>query len=182
MIVGVEVVTTGSDLGQLAPMVEQVAARCEASPQEWLVDGGYPAHEQVDAVSDKTVVYAPVPKPKDDATDPYAPKATDSDAVAAWRKRMGGDGGMRERASAKSRIGPAAGARTGQGQVRGNAVCPGAQPDAHGRLGAGDARPRDRYVHRGRSDRMKRPSWPKNQQSWLKTQQVRVTTGSLRSH
>ena len=91
MIVGVEVVTTGSDLGQLAPMVEQVVARCEASPQEWLVDGGYPAHEQVDAVSDKTVVYAPVPKPKDEATDPHAPKATDSDAVAAWRQRMGGE-------------------------------------------------------------------------------------------
>ena len=91
VIVGVEVVTTGSDLGQLAPMVEQVVARCEASPEEWLVDGGYPAHEQVDAVSDKTVVYAPVPKPKDEATDPHAPKATDSDAVAAWRQRMGGE-------------------------------------------------------------------------------------------
>ena len=28
-------------------------------------------------------------KPKDDSTDPHAPKATDSEAVAAWRVRMG---------------------------------------------------------------------------------------------
>ncbi len=91
VIVGVEVVTTGSDLGQLAPMVEQVQGRCEVSPRQWLVDGGYPAHEQIEAVSETTVVYAPVPKPKDDATDPHAPKANDSQAVAAWRERMGSE-------------------------------------------------------------------------------------------
>ena len=91
VIVGVEVVTTGSDLGQLVPMLEQVEGRCQASPQEWLVDGGYPAHQQIEAVGDKTVVYAPVPKPKDEATDPHAPKANDSEAVAAWRERMGSE-------------------------------------------------------------------------------------------
>lgn len=91
VIVGVEVVTTGSDLGQLVPMLEQVEGRCQASPQEWLVDGGYPAHQQIEAVGDKTVVYAPVPKPKDEATDAHAPKANDSEAVAAWRERMGSE-------------------------------------------------------------------------------------------
>jgi hypothetical protein len=45
VIVGVEVVTVGSDMGQLAPMVEQVRARCGDAPLHWLVDGGYPAHE-----------------------------------------------------------------------------------------------------------------------------------------
>jgi transposase len=89
VIVGVEVVTAGSDLGQLVPMVEQVSERCGGAPKEWLVDGGYPAHEQLDAVVAQTTVYAPVPKPKDDSTDPHAPKATDSEAVAAWRERMG---------------------------------------------------------------------------------------------
>jgi len=54
-----------------------------------LVDGGYPAHEQLDAVAEQTEVYAPVPKAKDEATDPHAPKAGDSEAVAAWRQRMG---------------------------------------------------------------------------------------------
>jgi transposase len=91
VIVGVEVVTTGSDLGQLVPMLEQVEGRCQASPQEWLVDGGYPAHQQIEAVGETTVVYAPVPKPKDEATDPHAPKANDSEAVAAWRERMGSE-------------------------------------------------------------------------------------------
>lgn len=89
VIVGVEVVTVGSDMGQLAPMVEQVSERCGDNPQQWLVDGGYPAHEQLDTVAEKTVVYAPVPKPKDEAIDPHAPKPGDSEVVGTWRKRMG---------------------------------------------------------------------------------------------
>lgn len=89
VIVGVEVVTVGSDMGQLAPMVEQVSERCGDNPQQWLVDGGYPAHEQLDTVAEKTVGYAPVPKPKDEAIDPHAPKPGDSEAVGTWRKRMG---------------------------------------------------------------------------------------------
>jgi IS5 family transposase len=102
VIVGVEVVTVGSDLGQLAPMVEQVTARHAQAPDEWLVDGGYPAHQQLDAVAEQTTVYAPVPQPKDPAVDPHAAKPGDSDAVAAWRQRMGTDAARdiyRERAA-----------------------------------------------------------------------------------
>lgn len=91
VIVGTEVSTSGSDLGQLAPMVEQVAERCGKTPEQWLVDGGYPAHEQLDAVAEKTEVYAPVPKGKDANADPHQPKPGDSTAVAAWRERMGSD-------------------------------------------------------------------------------------------
>jgi len=89
VIVGADVVTVGSDMGQMVPMVEQVSERCGSAAQEWLVDGGYPAHEQLDKVASYTTVYAPVQKPKDEATDPHAPKASDSEAVAAWRVRMG---------------------------------------------------------------------------------------------
>lgn len=105
VMIGVDVVTLGSDMGQLAPMVEQVEKRCERTPDEWLVDGGYPKHEQIDAVSDKTTVYAPVPEPKstkkaetksdddgdDKPIDKHAPKASDSAAVAKWRARMSTD-------------------------------------------------------------------------------------------
>lgn len=91
VIVGVAVVTVGSDMGQLAPMVEQVTARCERSPDQWLVDGGYPAHEPLDTVAEYTEVYAPVPKPKDEATDPHTPKPRDSAVVAVWRQRMGAE-------------------------------------------------------------------------------------------
>jgi hypothetical protein len=111
IIIGVEVTSLGSDMGQLAPMVEQVQARCDRTPEEWLVDGGYPKHEQIDAVSGKTTLYAPVPEPKsvkkaksdgdddkpeggdkaDQPIDKHAPKASDSEAVASWRARMSTD-------------------------------------------------------------------------------------------
>lgn len=110
MIVGVEVVTTGSDMGQMAPMVKQVVERCGQAPEDWLVDGGFPAHDQIDAVAGQTRVIAPVPKPKvktkakDDAAeikaqadvqagpepavDPHQRKPGDSPAVGDWRERM----------------------------------------------------------------------------------------------
>jgi len=96
VIVGVEVSTAGSDMAQLAPMVDQVGQRCGKTPEQWLVDGGFPAHEQIDAVADKTEVYAPVPEPrakKDEQgneveQDKHAPKPDDSTAVAQWRQRM----------------------------------------------------------------------------------------------
>jgi excinuclease UvrABC nuclease subunit len=91
IIVGVEVVTSGSDQGQMAPMVEQVTERCGQTPDEWLVDGGYPAHEQIEAVAERTTVLAPVPQSKDKAVDAHQPKAGDSPAVADWRRRMASD-------------------------------------------------------------------------------------------
>jgi len=107
VIVGMDVVNAGSDMAQLAPMVEQVEQRLGQSPDQWLVDGGFPAHEQIDAVAGKTDVYAPVPEPrtkkdakkdakKDEAgnevgQDKHAPKPDDSEAVAQWRARMASD-------------------------------------------------------------------------------------------
>lgn len=100
VIVGVEVSTAGTDMAQLAPMVDQVGQRCGKTAEQWLVDGGFPAHEQIDAVEGKTEVYAPVPEPrakkhaKKDAQgkevelDKHAPKPEDSTAVAKWRQRM----------------------------------------------------------------------------------------------
>ena len=81
----------GSDMGPLAPMVDHVTERCGGSPAQGLVDGGFPAHEQVPAVVERTQGYAPVPKPKDEATDPPAPKPGASEAVAAWRQRLEAD-------------------------------------------------------------------------------------------
>lgn len=92
VIVGVEVTTSGSDQGQLAPMVEQVHERFGQRPKEALVDGGFASHADIEAVSapDKgCVVYAPVPEPKDPKRDRYTPLDGDGPAVAAWRVRMG---------------------------------------------------------------------------------------------
>lgn len=98
-IVGVDVSTSGSDMGQLAPMVQQIEQRLGSAPQKMLVDGGFPAHEQIDAVADKTEVYAPVPeaRPKKGAPgsevppDKHEPRPDDSPAVGSWRQRMGTD-------------------------------------------------------------------------------------------
>lgn len=119
VIVGKSVVNAGSDMAQLTPMVEQVTQRVGRTPEQWLVDGGFPAHEQVDAVADKTELLAPVPKrkvPKSKdkskaakreqqqakAACEFDPMPGDSAAVIAWRQRMNTDAARaiyRERAA-----------------------------------------------------------------------------------
>jgi len=88
IIVGVEVTNQGNDQGQIEPMIDQLQERYEVEPVETLVDGGYTAHADLEAVAGRTTVYAPVPNPRDPGIDPHRPKATDSPAIAEWRKRM----------------------------------------------------------------------------------------------
>jgi transposase len=91
VVVGVDVVTVGSDQGQLPLMLDQIDHRCGQRPQEALVDGGFVNLPDIEKVQGemKCQVYAPVAKPKKDTVDRYEPKATDSAAVAEWRQRMG---------------------------------------------------------------------------------------------
>jgi transposase len=90
IVVGVEVSTSGSDQGQLVPMLEQLEERYEVIPAESLVDGGFAGLKDIEKASEMGAeVYAPVAKPKDPTRDPYVPLPTDSPAVAKWRQRMG---------------------------------------------------------------------------------------------
>jgi transposase len=91
VVVGVDVVTAGSDQGQLSPMLDQIEKRFGQRPNEVLVDGGFVNLEDIAGVQAGGMcqVYAPVPKPKKETVDRHAPKATDSDEVAEWRQRMG---------------------------------------------------------------------------------------------
>ncbi|MCA1626658.1 MAG: IS1182 family transposase [Acidobacteria bacterium] len=94
IITGVKVIATGSDRGQLAPMVQQHQERYEAAPQEMLADGGFATKDDITAVSPpagRTTVYAPVQKSKKQDVDPHTPRAGDSPAVAEWRTRMATD-------------------------------------------------------------------------------------------
>ncbi len=102
VIVGVDVSDAGSDMAQMAPMVQQVIERTGSIPGQWLVDGGFPAHEQIDAVhaqtQGRTEVIAPVPEPRrkpgdDDGQPPdkHQRKEGDSEPVAQWRARMADD-------------------------------------------------------------------------------------------
>ena len=51
IITGVDVVTTGGDQGQLAPMVEQHEERYQQTPEAMLVDGGFVKKEAIEQVS-----------------------------------------------------------------------------------------------------------------------------------
>ena len=91
VITGVDVSNSGSDFGQMAPMVEQHVMRYEEPPEEMLVDGGFAKKEDIEAVGDTTAVYAPVMTSKKDDRDRHAPREDDTPHVAAWRKRMATD-------------------------------------------------------------------------------------------
>jgi transposase len=91
VVAGVDVVTVGSDQGQLPPMLDQIDSRFEQCPTEALVDGGFVKLQDLEQVQGEMQckVYAPVAKPKKDTVDRHEPKATDSEEVAEWRQRMG---------------------------------------------------------------------------------------------
>ncbi len=94
VITGVDVVNTGSDQGQMSPMVEQHKGRYARAPDEMLVDGGFAKHDDIEKVStpeNGTTVYAPVQKSRKKDRDPHAPRPGDSEVIAAWRQRMGTD-------------------------------------------------------------------------------------------
>jgi hypothetical protein len=57
-----------------------------------LVDGGFASHAAIEHVAAPEIgctVYAPVPKPQDPTRERYQGLPGDSDAVRAWRERMG---------------------------------------------------------------------------------------------
>lgn len=90
VITGVALINVGSDLNQLGPMAEQHQARYGRLAAEWLVDGGFAKHEQIQTLADWGVTtYAPVPTPKDGERDRHRPRPGDAPAVAEWRERMG---------------------------------------------------------------------------------------------
>jgi transposase len=92
VIAAVQVTTSGSDSGQLTPLLDQIEQRHGAYPQEALADGGFVSLgdiEQVQSPPRGCTVYAPVPGPKDAQRDRYQPLPTDGPQVAAWRSRMG---------------------------------------------------------------------------------------------
>jgi len=92
IITGAEVVNTGSDMGQMGPMLDQHNDRYGQAPPEVLVDGGFAAREDIDSASNAqppTIVYAPVQASRKNKGQPcYERQPGDTDVVAAWRQRM----------------------------------------------------------------------------------------------
>jgi transposase len=93
IVVGVAVTNSGSDGGQMAPMLEQLQERYERVPEAMLVDGGFTTHVDIEAAHTQEVtVYAPIKeeaKQRQAGKDPYQPKKKDGPGVAEWRQRMG---------------------------------------------------------------------------------------------
>jgi hypothetical protein len=90
VIVGCDVTNVGSDMGLMAPMIEQVEHRTGKLPESYLVDGGFAKHEAIEAATQLGVeVLAPVPAiKKPDAEIKRPRRRKDSPAVAEWRTRM----------------------------------------------------------------------------------------------
>ena len=89
-IVGVQVTNAGSDAGQDAAMRDQVEERADEAVEEQLMDGDFLTLEGIErAAVDEVALYVPAPKSRKPGVNPYAPKPTDSEAVAQWRQRMG---------------------------------------------------------------------------------------------
>ncbi|WP_435011933.1 transposase (plasmid) [Tundrisphaera lichenicola] len=102
---GVEVTKAGSDAGLSEPMRDQVRERTGQVVGEQLLDGGNVKLDDLDraaAAGPAVTLTMPVPKPRKKDADPHRPKKTDSEAVAAWRVRMGtaqAKAGYKDRAS-----------------------------------------------------------------------------------
>ena len=91
-VIGVDVTNSGSDMGLMPPMIEQLKRRYpDAMIGDYLVDGGFAKHEDIDSVSDQGItVLAPVRlNPNEsDRSKRFEPHEGDSDHVIAWRARM----------------------------------------------------------------------------------------------
>jgi len=87
-IVGITVTNVGSDRASLPPMVTQIRARTGRVPDAALMDGGcFTRGTITEAAAQGVTVYAPLATRHGGPT--ATPRRTDSEAVRAWRVRMG---------------------------------------------------------------------------------------------
>jgi transposase len=100
MVVGVEVSNQGSDQGLMDPMHQQVQTDYGVTPQDYLVDGGFTKHSDIDALTARgSTVYGSLTNEKkqlEEGKDPYAARPKDSKAVADFRGRMGTEEGQQK--------------------------------------------------------------------------------------
>jgi transposase len=93
VIVAMDIDTTGSDRGLMAPMLKQIEDTYEQAPKEYLVDGGFAKNEDIEtAFAAGIAVFAP-PVVNKHGTDPLAPRRDDGAGMLAYRQRMASDRG-----------------------------------------------------------------------------------------
>jgi len=91
-IAAVALNNVGSDMNQMAPLMQDVGRRYGRLPKQWLADGGFAKHEQIEAVTAAGCTpYLPVMAARNEERDAHTPRAGDSPAIAEWRSRMASD-------------------------------------------------------------------------------------------
>lgn len=96
IVVAIDVIQTGSERGQMRPMLERVHARLGRHPKRHLVDGGFSSAEDIEWSHGEGIeVYCP-PIASKHGTDPYQPRRKDGPGVRGWRARMAGQAGKAE--------------------------------------------------------------------------------------
>ena len=90
IIVGVDVVTAGSDHGQVEPMREQIERRYGAPPAALLVDGGFVSLADLDQVESQGCrIYAPpMQRPRPARRRDRRRYRHDTPQIGRWRRRM----------------------------------------------------------------------------------------------
>lgn len=92
VILGVRTLNTGSDKGQMGPMLNALQARLGQLPDAQLLDGGFLTKADLTAAAARAVtVYAPTMKRGRPTRTPDQPVSGDTPAVVAWRARMATD-------------------------------------------------------------------------------------------
>jgi transposase len=92
LIAAVAISNSGSDMGQMSPMHQDIQQRYGITPDHWLADGGFTKLQTIDELTARgTQPVVPPPRSRNPEVDPFEPKATDTPAQAQWRDFMRSD-------------------------------------------------------------------------------------------
>ena len=92
LIAAVAVSNSGSDMGQMSPMHQDLQQRYASTPDHWLADGGFTKLQSIDELTARgTQPVLPPPRSRNPDIDPFDPKASDTPAQAQWRAFMASD-------------------------------------------------------------------------------------------
>lgn len=92
LIAAVALSNSGSDMGQMSPMHQDIQQRYDLTPEHWLADGGFTKLQAIDELTARgTQPVVPPPRSRSPEVDPFEPKATDTPAQAQWRAFMTSD-------------------------------------------------------------------------------------------
>jgi hypothetical protein len=92
LIAAVAISNSGSDMGQMSPMHQNIQQRYDTTPEHWLADGGFTKLQAIDEVTARgTQPVLPPPRSRNPDIDPFDPKPSDTPAQAQWRAFMTSD-------------------------------------------------------------------------------------------